>query len=52
MLLVLLAGQQPSAGRKPPKRRCASGCTCTKDTALCEGVKEIPRDLPPNLISL
>uniref|UniRef100_A0A8C6Y0F6 Leucine-rich repeat LGI family member 4 n=1 Tax=Naja naja TaxID=35670 RepID=A0A8C6Y0F6_NAJNA len=52
LLLLLLAGQQPSAGRKPPKRRCASGCTCTKDTALCEGVKEIPRDLPLNLISL
>ncbi|XP_070620836.1 leucine-rich repeat LGI family member 4 isoform X2 [Erythrolamprus reginae] len=52
VLVLLLAGQEASAARKPPKRRCASGCTCTKDTALCEGVKEIPRDLPPNLISL
>ncbi|XP_020670452.2 leucine-rich glioma-inactivated protein 1 isoform X1 [Pogona vitticeps] len=50
LLLLLLAGQ--GAGRKPPKRKCPLGCTCTKDTALCEKVKEIPRDLPQNLHSL
>ncbi|KAJ7304142.1 hypothetical protein JRQ81_011670 [Phrynocephalus forsythii] len=47
LLLLLLAGQ--GAARKPPKRKCPLGCTCTKDTALCEKVKEIPRDLPQNL---
>ncbi|XP_061452967.1 leucine-rich glioma-inactivated protein 1-like [Rhineura floridana] len=51
LLLLLLAGQG-SVGRRYPKRKCPLGCTCTKDTAMCERVKEIPRDLPQNLFSL
>ncbi|XP_034973298.2 leucine-rich glioma-inactivated protein 1 isoform X1 [Zootoca vivipara] len=51
LLLLLLAGPG-SGGRKYPKRKCPGGCTCFKDTAICERVKEIPRDLPQNLFSL
>uniref|UniRef100_A0A8D0BY96 LRRCT domain-containing protein n=1 Tax=Salvator merianae TaxID=96440 RepID=A0A8D0BY96_SALMN len=47
LLLLLLAGQ--GAGQK---RKCPPGCYCSKDTAICDRVKEIPRDLPPNIIYL
>nr|XP_056703261.1 leucine-rich glioma-inactivated protein 1-like [Euleptes europaea] len=50
LLLLLLAG--PGAGRRPPRRKCALGCSCAKDAALCEGAEEIPKELPPNLGSL
>ncbi|XP_053122706.1 leucine-rich glioma-inactivated protein 1-like [Hemicordylus capensis] len=52
LLLFLLLAGQGSAARRPPKRKCSGGCTCTKDTALCEGAKEVPKELPQNLISL
>lgn len=50
LLLLLLAG--PAAPRRAAKWKCKLGCTCTKDTALCAGAKEIPQELPQNLISL
>ncbi|XP_066494549.1 leucine-rich glioma-inactivated protein 1-like isoform X1 [Tiliqua scincoides] len=50
LLLLLLAG--PATPRRAAKWKCKLGCTCTKDTALCAGAKEIPQELPQNLISL
>ncbi|XP_077193133.1 leucine-rich glioma-inactivated protein 1-like [Paroedura picta] len=50
LLLLLLAGH--GAGRKPSRRKCALRCSCAKDAALCEGADEIPKELPPKLVSL
>lgn len=52
LLLVLLLPAGPGAARKPLRRKCAIRCTCAKDAALCEGAEEIPRELPPKLVSL
>ncbi|XP_041426955.1 leucine-rich glioma-inactivated protein 1 isoform X2 [Xenopus laevis] len=40
-----------SEGRKP-KSKCPIWCTCTKDNALCENAKTIPRTFLPDVISL
>uniref|UniRef100_A0ACB8FRE6 Leucine-rich glioma- protein 1 n=1 Tax=Sphaerodactylus townsendi TaxID=933632 RepID=A0ACB8FRE6_9SAUR len=50
LLLLLLAG--PGAARKALRGKCASGCSCAKDAALCEGAQDIPKELPPSLVSL
>lgn len=39
-------------GRKPSKSKCPTWCTCTKDNALCENAKTIPRTFLPDVISL
>ncbi|KAM9327165.1 leucine-rich glioma-inactivated protein 1 isoform 2-T2 [Gastrophryne carolinensis] len=39
-------------GRKPSKSKCPARCTCTKDNALCENAKIIPRTFLPDVISL
>lgn len=39
-------------GRKPIKSKCPTWCTCTKDNALCENAKTIPRTFLPDVISL
>ncbi|XP_053547666.1 leucine-rich glioma-inactivated protein 1 [Bombina bombina] len=39
-------------GRKPPRSKCPVWCSCTKDNALCENAKSIPRTFPPDVISL
>ncbi|KAI7796969.1 leucine-rich glioma-inactivated protein 1b [Triplophysa rosa] len=45
-LLLLVEGRR---GKQP---RCPSGCTCTKDNALCEGVMSVPHSFPPDVVSL
>uniref|UniRef100_A0A672RC25 Leucine-rich glioma-inactivated protein 1 n=1 Tax=Sinocyclocheilus grahami TaxID=75366 RepID=A0A672RC25_SINGR len=45
--LLLLA--QSRRGKQP---RCPSGCTCTKDNALCENVRSVPHSFPPDVVSL
>ncbi|TSK14526.1 Leucine-rich glioma-inactivated protein 1 [Bagarius yarrelli] len=32
--------------------RCPVGCTCTKDNALCENIKNVPHTFPPDVVSL
>ncbi|XP_051002374.1 leucine-rich glioma-inactivated protein 1 isoform X2 [Acomys russatus] len=39
-------------GKKPAKSKCPAVCTCTKDNALCENARSIPRTVPPDVISL
>uniref|UniRef100_A0A8C5MBC4 Leucine-rich glioma-inactivated protein 1 n=1 Tax=Leptobrachium leishanense TaxID=445787 RepID=A0A8C5MBC4_9ANUR len=48
-LLVLNNGIH---GRKPVKSKCPTWCTCTKDNALCENAKSIPRPFLPDVITL
>ncbi|XP_005156082.1 leucine-rich glioma-inactivated protein 1b isoform X1 [Danio rerio] len=38
--------------RRGKQPRCPSGCTCTKDNALCENVRSVPHSFPPDVISL
>ncbi|KAF2975226.1 hypothetical protein EK904_009099, partial [Melospiza melodia maxima] len=38
--------------KKPVKPKCPAWCTCTKDNALCENARSIPRSVPPDVISL
>ncbi|XP_073684936.1 leucine-rich glioma-inactivated protein 1-like [Garra rufa] len=45
-LLVLVESRR---GKQP---RCPSGCTCTKDNALCENVRTVPHSFPPDVVSL
>ncbi|XP_021007634.1 leucine-rich glioma-inactivated protein 1 isoform X2 [Mus caroli] len=39
-------------GKKPAKPKCPAVCTCSKDNALCENARSIPRTVPPDVISL
>uniref|UniRef100_A0A8D0C489 Leucine-rich glioma-inactivated protein 1 n=1 Tax=Salvator merianae TaxID=96440 RepID=A0A8D0C489_SALMN len=39
-------------GSKQGKRTCPSWCTCTKDNALCENARSIPRSVPSDITSL
>ncbi|KTF80445.1 hypothetical protein cypCar_00033775, partial [Cyprinus carpio] len=45
--LLLLA-----ESRRAKQPRCPSGCTCTKDNALCENVRSVPHSFPPDVVSL
>uniref|UniRef100_A0A8C9TCD0 Leucine-rich glioma-inactivated protein 1 n=1 Tax=Scleropages formosus TaxID=113540 RepID=A0A8C9TCD0_SCLFO len=48
MACALLA-VEPRRSRQP---RCPLSCTCTKDNALCENVRSVPRSFPPDVVSL
>ncbi|KAF7204394.1 leucine-rich glioma-inactivated protein 1b [Nothobranchius furzeri] len=39
-------------GRRLRQPRCPSGCTCTKDNALCENVRSVPHAFPSDVVSL
>ncbi|XP_066549342.1 leucine-rich glioma-inactivated protein 1b [Amia ocellicauda] len=38
--------------RRAKQPRCPSSCTCTKDNALCENIRAVPRSFPPDVVSL
>ncbi|XP_051958307.1 leucine-rich glioma-inactivated protein 1b [Xyrauchen texanus] len=38
--------------RRGKHPKCPSGCTCTKDNALCENVPSVPHSFPPDVVSL
>ncbi|XP_077594991.1 leucine-rich glioma-inactivated protein 1b isoform X2 [Stigmatopora nigra] len=40
------------AGRRLKQPRCPTGCTCTKDNALCENVRIVPHTFPSDVLSL
>ncbi|NXW39032.1 LGI3 protein, partial [Phaetusa simplex] len=43
----------PAGGRRPPRPPpCPPSCSCTRDTAFCVDSKAVPRNLPPEVISL
>ncbi|XP_059890437.1 leucine-rich glioma-inactivated protein 1 isoform X2 [Delphinus delphis] len=50
--LCLLSALLLTEGKKPAKPKCPAVCTCTKDNALCENARSIPRTVPPDVISL
>ncbi|XP_035882902.1 leucine-rich glioma-inactivated protein 1 isoform X3 [Phyllostomus discolor] len=50
--LCLLSALLLTEGKKPAKPKCPAVCTCTKDNALCENARAIPRTVPPDVISL
>ncbi|MED6287207.1 hypothetical protein CHARACLAT_013961 [Characodon lateralis] len=39
-------------GRRSRQPRCPVGCTCTKDNALCENVRNVPHAFPSDVVSL
>uniref|UniRef100_A0A803TFK0 Uncharacterized protein n=1 Tax=Anolis carolinensis TaxID=28377 RepID=A0A803TFK0_ANOCA len=41
-----------SEGSRSGKTTCPAWCTCTKDNALCENARFIPRSVPPDVTSL
>ncbi|KAG2463398.1 leucine-rich glioma-inactivated protein 1b isoform X1 [Polypterus senegalus] len=47
LLLLVTEGRRPN--RQP---KCPPSCTCTKDNALCENLKSVPRSFPPDVVSL
>nr|XP_017834632.1 leucine-rich glioma-inactivated protein 1 isoform X2 [Callithrix jacchus] len=50
--LCLLSALLLTEGKKPAKPKCPAVCTCTKDNALCENARSIPRTVPPDVTSL
>uniref|UniRef100_U3J517 Leucine rich repeat LGI family member 3 n=2 Tax=Anas platyrhynchos TaxID=8839 RepID=U3J517_ANAPP len=55
-LLLLLASSLlwgAAGGRRPPRPPpCPPSCSCTRDTAFCVDSKAVPKNLPPEVISL
>ncbi|XP_060097306.1 leucine-rich glioma-inactivated protein 1 [Heteronotia binoei] len=49
--LCLLSVLLLTDGSKPGKT-CPNLCTCSKDNALCENARSIPRSVPPDVTSL
>lgn len=52
MLLLLLAGAGVGVAWRPPKGKCPLTCSCSKDSALCEGSPDLPENFSPTLLSL
>ncbi|XP_023698153.1 leucine-rich glioma-inactivated protein 1b [Paramormyrops kingsleyae] len=38
--------------KRAKQPRCPPSCTCTKDNALCENIKSVPRSFPSDVVSL
>ncbi|XP_003997953.2 leucine-rich repeat LGI family member 4 isoform X1 [Felis catus] len=52
LLLLLLAGAGAGVAWRPPKGKCPPSCSCSKDSALCEGSPDLPESFSPTLLSL
>ncbi|PNI95611.1 LGI4 isoform 8 [Pan troglodytes] len=52
ILLLLLAGAGVVVAWRPPKGKCPPRCSCSKDSALCEGSPDLPVSFSPTLLSL
>ncbi|XP_045388320.1 leucine-rich repeat LGI family member 4 isoform X3 [Lemur catta] len=52
LLLLLLAGVGVGVAWRPPKGKCPLRCSCSKDSALCEGSPDLPVNFSPTLLSL
>ncbi|XP_068026654.1 leucine-rich repeat LGI family member 3, partial [Melanerpes formicivorus] len=53
LFLTLACFWLPAEGRRPPRPPpCPPSCSCTRDTAFCVDSKAVPRNLPPEVISL
>lgn len=52
LLLLLLAGPGVGMAWRPPKGKCPPRCSCSKDSALCEGSQDLPESFSPTLLSL
>ncbi|KAM6956513.1 leucine-rich glioma-inactivated protein 1-like [Aplochiton taeniatus] len=52
VLLFLASFLLAIDSKRPRPPRCPSSCTCTKDNALCESARLIPRSFPSDVISL
>lgn len=52
MLLLLLAGAGVGVAWRPPKGKCPLSCSCSKDSALCEGSPDLPESFSLTLLSL
>jgi len=52
VLLLLLAGAGVGVAWRPPKGKCPLSCSCSKDSALCEGSPDLPESFSLTLLSL
>ncbi|XP_075766931.1 leucine-rich repeat LGI family member 3 [Pelodiscus sinensis] len=53
LLLSLAYLWLPAGSKRAPKLPlCPPSCSCTRDTAFCIDAKAVPRNLPPDVISL
>lgn len=52
LLLLLLAEARTGVAWRPPKGKCPLSCSCSKDSALCEGSPDLPENFSPTLLSL
>ncbi|XP_026526550.1 leucine-rich glioma-inactivated protein 1 isoform X1 [Notechis scutatus] len=52
VFLCLFSALLLTEGSRPGKVACPASCTCTKDNALCENARAIPRTVPPDITSL
>ncbi|XP_036895510.1 leucine-rich repeat LGI family member 4 [Sturnira hondurensis] len=52
LLLLLLTEARMGVSWRPPKGKCPLSCSCSKDSALCEGSPDLPENFSPTLLSL
>uniref|UniRef100_A0A8C5NEA3 LRRCT domain-containing protein n=1 Tax=Gouania willdenowi TaxID=441366 RepID=A0A8C5NEA3_GOUWI len=52
LLLWVLAVSVLLDGRRVRQPKCPTGCTCTKDNALCDNVRSVPLSFPSEVVSL
>ncbi|XP_019738906.1 leucine-rich glioma-inactivated protein 1b isoform X2 [Hippocampus comes] len=52
VLWVVAACSLAADGRRVKQARCPAGCTCTKENALCDNVRAVPRTFPSDVLSL
>ena len=50
LLPLLLVGLGVGEAWRPPKGKCPLSCSCSKDSALCEGSVHLPEILSPTLL--
>ncbi|RXM99850.1 Leucine-rich glioma-inactivated protein 1 [Acipenser ruthenus] len=52
VLFLWIASLHLSIEGRPRQPRCPTSCICTRDNALCENIRSVPRSFPPDVVSL
>ncbi|MGH0117313.1 UNVERIFIED_CONTAM: hypothetical protein FKN15_013836 [Acipenser sinensis] len=50
-VFLWIASLHLSIEGRPRQPRCPTSCICTRDNALCENIRSVPRSFPPDVVS-